>query len=329
MKKYIFNDNTKLIFVKDNFILIQNDKFKSKEKLGNNFYNKLLAFQENNKIITSPSETFSDNEIKFLKKNKIIKELSKTLEKYLNTQYEKYQIYLENTISNSINVDYIKNNSLKKILFVGAGGICTEVIDYLVSVGCNNFGFIDFDCVDITNFNRQFKYNNSDIGLFKVDALKRNLENQYTNLKISCFNKKIVSTDDLDIIIEKYKPDFIICAADTPIFQIQKFIVESCDKYNIPCIFGGVGQNVGSVGPLLYETKGRKRYLDKINLVLKSVKAIFPCKGSYGVTNSLIANYMANDIINFLIGNKRHIISLNKECEINFNRCMIYEKSKY
>ncbi len=329
MEKYIFDDNTKIIFIKDNFILVQNNKFKTKEKLDSSFYKNLLMFQASNKIITSPSDIFSDSEIKFLKKNKIIKELSKILEKYLNTKYEKYQLYLENTILNSKSIDYIKNNSLKRILFVGAGGICTGIIDYLVSVGCNNFGFIDFDFVDITNFNRQFKYNENDAGNLKVDALKKNLDHQYKNLIISTFNKKITSSGDLNVIIDKYKPDFIICAADTPIFQIQKFIVESCEKYNIPCIFGGVGQNNGSIGPLLYSKNGRKKYLDKINNILKSVEAIFPCKGSYGVTNSLVANYMAKDIINFMMDNKKDIISLNKECEISFNRCEIYEKSKY
>lgn len=64
MKKYIFNDNTKLLFINDDFILVQNGKFKSKEKLNSDFYNKLLLFQKDNKMVTSPSEIFSNTEIR-------------------------------------------------------------------------------------------------------------------------------------------------------------------------------------------------------------------------------------------------------------------------
>ena len=42
MAKYIFNDNTKLLFIKDNYILVENKKNAFKKKLDSSFYEKLL-----------------------------------------------------------------------------------------------------------------------------------------------------------------------------------------------------------------------------------------------------------------------------------------------
>ena len=42
MAKYIFNDNTKLLFIKDNYILVENKKNAFKKKFDSSFYEKLL-----------------------------------------------------------------------------------------------------------------------------------------------------------------------------------------------------------------------------------------------------------------------------------------------
>lgn len=329
MEKYIFNDNTKLIFVKNDYILVQNERKKFKEKLDEKFYKKLMLIYKNNYIFSDDSNLFTPSELKFLYNNLIIKRLSKISEKYINTRYEKYQIYLENKFSEANAIDYIEKNQQKKILFVGAGGICTAIIDYLIAVGFNNYCIVDFDTVDITNFNRQFKYRESDIGKLKTVQLKQNLDNQYSNLDIITYNKKICSSDDLDTIVKEYNPDFVVCAADTPILFIQKYIVEICKKRKIPCIFGGVGQSTGSFGPLLYNRNGFDRYLNNIDKIIDSIECIFPCKGSFGITNSLISNYMAKDVILYMMGKRNKVISLNKLCEIDFDRNVIYEKEKY
>ena len=327
MEKFIFNDNTKLLFIKDNYILVENEKSVFKTKLEDVFYDKLLNMYRKHYIFEP--NFFSKSELKFLEKKLIIKKISPILSKYIGTKYEKFQIYLENILFDADKIDYIKNNSEKKILFVGAGGICTAMIDYLISAGITQYGIVDFDIVDITNFNRQFKYNETDIGLLKIVQLKKNLNTQYKNLIIIPYEQKINSTLELKNIIEDYNPSFVICSADTPILLIQKYVAEACFDKNIPCIFGGVGQKRGTVGPLLYNKKGFYKYLKEIDKILNSVVSIFPCKGSFSITNSLISNYMAKDVIFYLIGKKERVKSLNKKCELDFDRNEFYEKEKY
>ena len=242
MPKYFFNDNTKLIFIKNNSILIDNAGKKSKEKLSKDFYTNLYNMQMKNYIFSDKNSIFTKEQLKFLYKNNIIKELSPLTEKYKNTKFEKFQIYLENVFNDAKKEDYIKNNASKKILFIGAGGICTAMIDFFIATGFNNFGIVDFDLVELTNFNRQFKYKETDIGYYKVDKIKENLNNQYSGLIISTYNKKILSSKDLFQVVDDYKPNVIICAADTPAYLINKYIAEVCYKRNLPCIFGGVHQ---------------------------------------------------------------------------------------
>ena len=61
----------------------------------------------------------------------------------------------------------------KKILLIGVGGIGTVVADLLSHFRNFELVLIDFDKVEITNLNRQFLFEKSDIGKFKVKVIKR------------------------------------------------------------------------------------------------------------------------------------------------------------
>ena len=112
MEKYIFNDNVKLLFIKDNIILGESKKKAFKEKLDKSFYDKLLLAYEKHYIFES--SFFSNKELQFLEKKLLIKKVSPILKKYLATKYEKIQIYLENILYDADKVDYIRNNGTKK-----------------------------------------------------------------------------------------------------------------------------------------------------------------------------------------------------------------------
>ena len=120
------------------------------------------------------------------------------------------------------------------------------------------------------------------------------------------------------IDVQKDDIDFMINSADMPPYCLQKNIVESSIKLNVPCIFGGVGITEGSYGPLLTNKSCKIKYLKNINNILSKVNYFFPCKSSFGVTNSIISTYMSWDIIMYLLGEKKYVKSLNKEIFVNF-----------
>ena len=110
MSKYIFNDNTKLIFIKNYYILIDNEGSKFKEKLNEDFYTNLYNMKRKKFSFSDEDNIFTKEQLKFLYNNNIIKKLSPIAEKYENTKFEKFQIYLENVFNDANKVDYIEKN---------------------------------------------------------------------------------------------------------------------------------------------------------------------------------------------------------------------------
>lgn len=63
----------------------------------------------------------------------------------------------------------------KKIVIIGAGGIGSWTALALMKMGCSDVTVIDFDTIEEHNLGSQI-YNESDIGMKKVDALKKHIE---------------------------------------------------------------------------------------------------------------------------------------------------------
>lgn len=311
MKKYILNDNKKIIFLKNNEILIE-AKNGFRIKLNDNDYNYLTDICR--KYTIFEKDSISEKVFSILYKNKIIIEATTNIKELYRTKYERNELFAYNFFGKKS----FKNIFDKKILFIGVGGIAAVIIDQLISVGIENFSIVDFDKVDLSNLNRQFVYRESDAGLYKVELFKKYILSKNKNAKIKTYNMKIETSNQINEIVKNDNINFIINSADTPPCYLQKYIVESSIKLKIPCIFGGVGIDEGSYGPLLDSKSYKINYLKQINSTLNKINYYFPCKSSFGVTNSIISNYMAWDIIMYLMNEKKYVKSLNKTININF-----------
>ena len=84
---------------------------------------------------------------------------------------------LENLIG-SFSLAKLKKST---ILVIGLGGVGGYVVEALARSGIGNLILVDFDKVDITNFNRQIIAVNNNIGKYKVDCFKERIEgiNEY------------------------------------------------------------------------------------------------------------------------------------------------------
>lgn len=90
----------------------------------------------------------------------------------------------------------------------GAGGLGSNVAVMLVRAGIGKLCIVDFDCVSISNLNRQ-NYGVAQIGRIKVEALRENLLqiNPALIVEIHCErltdkNFSILVPDDVDLIFE-------------------------------------------------------------------------------------------------------------------------------
>lgn len=227
----------------------------------------------------------------------------------------------------NLNVD-MKKLSQKKVFIIGLGGIGCEMITHLLGVGIKNFVILDFDRVDATNLNRQYLYDNNDISKNKVEAVMKKIKDKNPSAKVSVYNKFIDDYSDVKNIIEKENVDIVVCAADTPFPDIRIFILKACILSNVPCVFGGVSILTGQYGPTFISTKKMKLYLAKLNELKKKVEGNNTNKSSFGPTNTIIAAYIAIDVIMVLINAKKNINSLNKIKTLNFITRNDYEEKK-
>jgi sulfur carrier protein ThiS adenylyltransferase len=94
-----------------------------------------------------------------------------------------------------------------KVGLAGAGGLGSNCAANLVRVGFKNILIVDFDVVDASNLDRQF-YFLDQVGIKKVEALRRNLLKINPDLALEMFDQKIDKSnarsvfDKCDLVVE-------------------------------------------------------------------------------------------------------------------------------
>lgn len=84
------------------------------------------------------------------------------------------------------------------ILCIGAGGIGSPVLSYLVAAGVGKVGIIDDDVVDLSNLQRQILYSTAECGLPKVSMAKKRLLALNDQIEIVTYQEKITRENALE-----------------------------------------------------------------------------------------------------------------------------------
>lgn len=168
---------------------------------------------------------------------------------------------LENLIGAS-SLEKLKNST---ILVIGLGGVGGYVVEALVRSCVGNLILVDFDKVEITNFNRQIISNNKNLDKYKVDCFKERIETINEECNIITYNLKI---DDINIKdIFNTKIDFVVDAVDNVKAKIA--IINYCLNNNIDFISSmGTGNRLDP--SKLTITKLDKTYNDPLARIMRS-----------------------------------------------------------
>lgn len=311
---YKVNPKYSLVLKKNNELLIIHDK-----KIKKIIIDKEDSLKMKN-ILHEAFFLYEDTKIfNVLLKQKVIIKANNILPNYNTISY--LETYNNKTIDTKIFQD-------KCVAIIGLGGIGVEILNHLLGCGINKFVLIDYDKVETSNLNRQYIYDECDLNHNKIDVVKQKIKLKNSNCSVFSYNKFIEISQDIENIMFKHKVDFIVCAADTPYLDIRLAIVEASIKCSIPCIFGGVGVEKGQYGPTLLSKKNKKNYFKQLNKIKEKVIGSNINKASFGPTNSIIAAYMAMDVVMTLLNSKKEIVSLNSIHEIDFKKRDDYEVKK-
>lgn len=161
-------------------------------------------------------------------------------------------------------------NSLEKlkdstILVVGLGGVGGYIVEALARSGIGNLILVDYDKVDITNFNRQIIAVDNNIGKDKVDCFKERIKSINDGCNVTSYNLKLDKNNIKGIF--KTKIDYVVDAVDDVGAKVT--IINYCLEHNIDFISSmGTGNRLDP--SKLTITRLDKTYNDPLARVMRS-----------------------------------------------------------
>lgn len=119
------------------------------------------------------------------------------------------------------------------VMVFGVGGVGSHCIEALARSGVGKLILIDNDTVSVTNINRQSIALHSTVGLYKTKIMKEKIADICPDIRVETY-EMFVLPDNLDLLFEQGKPDYIIDAIDTVAAKLA--ITELAQKLDIPLI---------------------------------------------------------------------------------------------
>ena len=183
-----------------------------------------------------------------------------------------------NSLIGNENLDKIKN---KTVLIIGLGGVGSYALESLVRSGVNNIIIVDYDKIDITNFNRKLEANYNTIDNYKTQVYNDRIFNINKDVKIIGVCEKITLENYLDLF--NYNFDYLIDACDD--IKIKQVLIKTCLEKNIKFISCmGTARKLDPT-KLSITTLDKTSY-DKIAKILRSYVIKEKIKGKIMVVSS-------------------------------------------
>ncbi len=133
----------------------------------------------------------------------------------------------------------LKNGS---VLVIGAGGLGSPALYYLVAAGVGRVGVLDFDNVDESNLHRQILYGSADIGKSKVVSAVKRLSDLNPNVSIEQHAVMLTAGNAMSIL-DPY--DVIIDGSDN--LPTRYLVNDTCVLLKKTLIYGAIFQFEGQV----------------------------------------------------------------------------------
>lgn len=162
-----------------------------------------------------------------------------------------FKNYEKQIILKKIGISGQKKIISSSVLVIGVGGLGCPLITYLASSGVGKIGVVDYDKVEISNLNRQTLFGINDLGKFKVNQAKKNINKLNKKIKISVFNKKLTSKN-IGNIAKKFA---IICDC-TDNFSSRYLINDYCQKNKKILISAAISKFEGHLFKFNFKKKG-------------------------------------------------------------------------
>ena len=182
-----------------------------------------------------------------------------------------------------------------RALVIGAGGLGSPVLYYLVAAGVGTVGIVDDDKVNISNLQRQILYTTPDIGMLKTFSAGQKLTALNPEVKITLCNCRFTEENAEKITLDY---DFIVDCCDN--FATKLLINDVCVRMKKPYSHGAV---VDMRGEVMTYTPGAACYRCVYDaLPQEGQSSASPQTGIIGAVAGITGSIQATEAIKCLIG---------------------------
>ncbi len=137
-----------------------------------------------------------------------------------------------------------------RVVLFGAGGGGCHVLQDLVALGVGRLTVVDYDRVEPSNLNRQCLYRPADVGLSKIDVLRRELPRLNGDIAFDFVDRPMRGVDDFAALLEE--GDLAVLTADSPREAVFGWFNDALFCTSRPGLFtAGVTLTTLSLGPLV------------------------------------------------------------------------------
>jgi adenylyltransferase/sulfurtransferase len=121
------------------------------------------------------------------------------------------------------------------VLCIGAGGLGSPVAMYLAAAGIGKLGIVDFDCVDLSNLQRQILHGTPDVGRPKTRSAAEALRRLNPHVDVVLHDTRLTSENALEIM----RPyDIVVDGTDN--FPTRYLANDACVLLRKPNVYGSI-----------------------------------------------------------------------------------------
>lgn len=250
-----------------------------------------------------------------------------------DSSYFKNGLYFEALNLNSRKL--LDKFSSSTFIIVGCGGIGNYMSYSLSSFSPSKIILIDGDTIEKSNLNRQFLFSLKDIGDYKSNVIKRELEKRNRNLNVDSYNKYVTNELMMKIVNPKEynsKNCLVILSgdSDTAVLETTKF----CTRFKIPFLNIGYLNDISVIGPFYipdisscpfcHNTLALEKKTNNIEQLIDKINHRYESPANF-TNNALSSSLAMSDIIQYENGTYDNIKSLNKRLGIDNKTFEKYE----
>jgi molybdopterin-synthase adenylyltransferase len=118
------------------------------------------------------------------------------------------------------------------VLVIGAGGLGSPVLNYLVAAGVGRVGISEFDTLELHNLQRQILYSSDQVGRPKLEAALERLCAVNSEVKLEGFPK--LTSENASEMFSSF--DLIVDASDN--FATRYLVNDTCLQLEKPWVWG-------------------------------------------------------------------------------------------